>query len=155
MDKGIRFKLAEVAYSNEVLNFFNKYLSRNNDAVYSPEFFCPDGVRAAIKSGQVITAMKDNCIIAALRFYRKKKKKCISLYQFAIDRQYRGQGILIKMLESINDVPIEVSCPLSSKFNNYYVKTGWILLDSTEKFNRWSFNKEYKEGLISNDVLPR
>jgi hypothetical protein len=129
----MNIEIATVSNTSEVIRFFNKHLSIDNEAVYSPEFFCPDGVKAAVRRGQVLIASNDKCIIAALRFYKRKTKDSISLYQFAVDQQYRGKGLIQHMLKSLDSCTIEVLCPAISDFNIYFVKTGWTTLDSNEK----------------------
>lgn len=122
----------------EVLDFFNRYLQRDHDAVPNAEYFCPDGVRAAVRRRQVMIALVNHRIIAACRFYKRKTKESISLYQFAVDPKYRGHGVLKEML-SLLSLPIEVDCPVESAFNSYYVKTGWVLLERKKTCNRWGF----------------
>ncbi|XEC97476.1 GNAT family N-acetyltransferase [Paenibacillus tarimensis] len=134
----IQVLVAPISSSPLVVAFFEIYLFPDNDALYSPEFLCTDGVKAAIRRREVLIAIADNRIIGAIRFYRKKKQNIVSLYQFAIAEGYRGQGLLKQMLKAINEISIEVLCPISSSFNNYYHKTGWKLLQNSEKFNRWN-----------------
>jgi hypothetical protein len=133
----MKINLAPISATSNIVTFFGKYISSDNDALYSGEFFCPDGIRAAIRRNQVLITVVDNRIIGCLRFYRRKTQKIISLYQFAIDENYRGQGVLKQMLDAINDVPIEVLCPARSKFNKYYQKTGWKFMKQAEKLNHW------------------
>lgn len=136
----MKLKIADVFNTREVVHFFSRHLIRGNDGVSTSEFFCPDGVKAAVRRGQVLLALHDKHVIAALRFYRRKTKNSVSLYQFAIDLPYRGQGLLREMLQSLGPVPIEYLCPPKSSFNDYFDKTGWILLESDYKYNRWVFN---------------
>ncbi|WP_342601195.1 GNAT family N-acetyltransferase [Psychrobacillus sp. FSL H8-0483] len=132
--------LANTTHISEVVTFFNEYLERNNSAVYSEEFLCPLGIKAAIRRKQMIVAIIDGQVIGAFRFYRKKTTNSISLYQFAINEVYRGQGLLKKMLKTINDLPILALCPLESEFNEYFYKSGWHLQEQSEEFKRWVFN---------------
>jgi len=125
----MEIRLADINDTEQVRLFFSKYLSTENDALYSDEFFCPDGVMAAIKRGQMIITIEDNKIIGAVRFYRKKKIQQISLYQFAIDSNFRGKDLLMEMLEKLRDTDIVVLCPRKSSFNEYYRRTGWMLLE--------------------------
>jgi len=106
----MEIRLADINDTEQVRLFFSKYLSTENDALYSDEFFCPDGVMAAIKRGQMIITIEDNKIIGAVRFYRKKKIQQISLYQFAIDSNFRGKDLLMEMLEKLRDTDIVVLC---------------------------------------------
>ncbi|MCA9731943.1 MAG: GNAT family N-acetyltransferase [Deferribacteres bacterium] len=137
----IRFALPEEI--NQIIALFERNLSRNNDALYSEEFFCPLGVKSAIRREHLVIAINNNNIIAAARFYKRKKQKLISLYQFAIDASYRGKGLLLEMLKFICDTDILVLCPKTSSFNTYYRKTGWLLKDSDDKSNYWILPKEY------------
>lgn len=133
----MEIRLATYRDIDRVISFFEENLSSDNDAIYSEEFFCPLGVRAAIRRNQLIVAVEDSAIIAAVRFYRRKTKKVTSLYQFAIGISYRGKGLLKKMLELICDTEIVALCPKTSSFNAYYQKTGWILKESDGSYNHW------------------
>ena len=135
----------QIAFANptqipEVVSFFNENLDSNNSAVYSQEFLCPLGIKAAIRRKQMIVATVNGQVVGAFRFYRKKTQNKISLYQFAVSEIYRGQGLLKKMLETINDLPIISLCPTDSNLNDYYVRSGWYLQEQSEEFNVWVFN---------------
>ncbi|OLS37155.1 hypothetical protein BTR22_10770 [Alkalihalophilus pseudofirmus] len=136
----MQISLANLSHVSEVITFFNENLDTNNSAVYSEEFLCPLGMKAAIKRNQMIIATDQGKVVGAFRFYRKKTQKQISLYQFAISESHRGQGLLIDMLNTINDLPIFVSCPTSSNFNEYYYKSGWVLQEQNTEFKIWAFN---------------
>jgi len=134
----INFRLA-LSEDNELIQlFFSKYLSINNKAIYNGEFLCPDGLRFAIKKGNVIVAVIDKEIIGALRFYRRKRDNKISLYQFAISADYKGFGILKKMLSKLKSNEIIVKCPINLLFNDYFTKTGWSLIGQDDELNIYS-----------------
>ncbi|MDV2884769.1 N-acetyltransferase [Alkalihalophilus pseudofirmus] len=134
--------LANLSHVSEVITFFNENLDTNNSAVYSKKFLCPLGMKAAIRRNQMMIATDQGQVVGAFRFYRKKTQKQISLYQFAISESHRGQCLLIDMLKTINDLPILVSCPTSSNFNEYYYKAGWVLQEQNTEFKIWAFNNE-------------
>ncbi|MDP5272898.1 N-acetyltransferase [Chengkuizengella axinellae] len=136
----MEIRIADITYSSKIAHFFEENLCRQNDAIYSEEFFCKDGVWAAITRKQVLIAMDEHELVGAMRFYRRKTNDCISLYQFAINKQHRGDRILNKMLRFSNDVPVKVKCPIQSSFNRYYKKTGWSLIETDSKYNHWVFN---------------
>lgn len=139
----MRISLANPTNISEVVSFFNGNLDRNNSEVYSEEFLCPLGIKAAIKREQMIVATEDGQVVGAFRFYRKKTQNQISLYQFAISENYRGQGLLTQMLNTINDVPIISLCPTDAYLNEYYSKSGWVKQeDQSGKFNVWVFTTE-------------
>lgn len=83
-------------------------------------------------------------IIAATRFYPRKRDNVVSLYQFAIDKKYRGQNFLKKMLFVTGYKDFEVICLLDSSFNEHCKKTKWFLSKKDEKYNYWrmSLQKE-------------
>ncbi|WP_442602404.1 GNAT family N-acetyltransferase [Paenibacillus sp. KN14-4R] len=141
----MNIEIAKITRTNEIIEFFDLHLSRDNDAIYSPEFFCKDGVRAAVRNGRVLIACNGEHIVAALRFYKRKTQDILSLYQFAIDEPYRGKGLIQKMLSSLQSGNVEVCCPSSSVFNAYYVKTGWTILTRDEKLIRWVLTPDKKE----------
>lgn len=132
--------IASPTHISEVMSFFNENLDRNNSAVYSEEFLCPLGVKAAIRRKQMIVAIVEGQVVGAFRFYRKKTQNRISLYQFAISENYRGRGLLKKMLKTINDLPIISLCPTDCDLNDYYYKSGWDLQEKKQGFNVWIFN---------------
>ncbi len=136
----MQIALANPTHISEVVTFFNKNIERNNSAIYSEEFLCPLGVKAAIRRKQMIVATVEGQVVGAFRFYRKKTQNKISLYQFAISEVYRGQGLLKKMFKTINDLPIVALCPTDSDFNEYYYKSGWILQELSDEFKIWVFS---------------
>ncbi len=134
-------KLATKKHEDEINIFFETHLNKNNEAITCEEFFCPFGVKAAIKRKQVIIILDDDKkIVAATRFYPRKRDGVVSVYQFAIDEQNRGENFLKKMLFVTGYKNFEVLCPLNSKFNNYYEKTGWILKTENKKYNYWNLS---------------
>ena len=127
--------------TDQVRSFFARHLSRDNDALYSDEFFCPLGVGAAIKRNEMMVAVEAGSIVGAVRFYRRKQCRQISLYQFAVDASCRGKGILLKMLEPLRDTDIVVLCPSESSFNRYYRSTGWMLQERKGRYNQWGLQR--------------
>ena len=135
----MQITLAEITHTPQVLSFFKHNLDRNNNGIYSEEFLCPLGIKAAIRRKQMIVAIVDGQVVGAFRFYRKKTSNTISLYQFAISEVYRGKGLLKKMLKTINDLPILALCPIESEFNEYFYKSGWHLQEQNSQFKVWIF----------------
>lgn len=131
--------LATITNIQQVVALFKENLDYKSNGIYSEEFLCPLGIKAAIRRKQMIVAINNGKVIGALRFYRKKTSKEISLYQFAISGNFRGQGLLKKMLITINDLPIFALCPIESEFNEYYYKSGWHLQNQGEKYKVWAF----------------
>ncbi|MBE1554688.1 hypothetical protein [Sporosarcina limicola] len=70
----MQIALANPAHISEVVSFFNENLDRNNSAIYSEEFLCPLGIKAAIRRKQMIVATVEGQVVGAFRFYRKKHK---------------------------------------------------------------------------------
>lgn len=141
----MQIALANPNHIPEVVSFFNENLDSNNSAVYSEEFLCPLGIKAAIRRNQMIVATVEGQVVGAFRFYRRKTQNKVSLYQFAISEIYRGQGLLKKMLETINDLPIISLCPTDSNLNYYYDKSGWLLQEQSEEFNVWILMTEQSD----------
>ncbi|MFF2753323.1 GNAT family N-acetyltransferase [Psychrobacillus sp. NPDC058041] len=137
----MQIALADTTYAPQIVSFFKNNLDCNNSGIYSKEFLCPLGIKAAIRRKQMIVGIVDGQVVGAFRFYRKKTTNSISLYQFAINEDYRGQGLLKKMLKTINDLPILALCPFESKFNEYYYKSGWHLQEQDTEFKVWAFNE--------------
>ncbi|MFC1651830.1 GNAT family N-acetyltransferase [Patescibacteria group bacterium] len=136
----IKLKLAENNLE-EIITFFQKHLDLNSDNIASGELLCPVGIKAAIKRKQIVVCVVGEEIIAAMRFYpRKREPNTASLYQFAIDTKYRGKNLLRKMLLFTGCKTFEALCPLKSNFNNYYKKTGWFLKSQDQRNNCWNLS---------------
>lgn len=134
-------KKAKIENSKEVIDFFNKYLDKNEN-MYSCEFLCPFGVKGAINRNQIIIAVDNEKIVGALRFYKRKKENATSLYQFAVGKKYRGKQLIKKMLNTLNTKKVISQCPKNIKLNNYYVKTGWTLKKENKEFNFWTLERQ-------------
>lgn len=125
----------------DIITFFNEHLDSKNSAIYSEEFICPLGIRAAVKRKQMIVAVVDGQVVGEFRYYRKKTQNKISLYQFALREDYRGKSLLKRMFQVIDEVPIVALCPFDSEFNDYFIKTGWKKQQQSDEFNVWAFNE--------------
>ncbi|MBN3522519.1 GNAT family N-acetyltransferase [Paenibacillus apiarius] len=136
----MEIRLAHPAEAPAIVAFFEAYITRGHNGIPNEEFFCPDGARAAAKRNQILVAVEHHRIAGALRFYPKKESERISLYQFAVAENYRGQRLLNRMLHTAFPIPVDVTCPLDSSFNGYYDKSGWTLAGQTARFNRWVLN---------------
>ncbi|WP_254068683.1 GNAT family N-acetyltransferase [Brevibacillus sp. 7WMA2] len=89
---------------------------------------------------QILVALDGDMIVAALRFYPKKSTQTISLYQFAVAKNYRGKGVLYTMLQYLGEYPIEVLCPIHASLNTYFSKTGWQHTGQFKGCNRWEWS---------------
>lgn len=136
----IHIKIASSEDEFHIKSFFSQYLSVENKAIYNGEFLCPDGLKFAIIRGNVIVAKKENIVIGALRYYKRKRDNCVSLYQFAISSEYRGCGLLLKMLNLLRNNEIIVKCPIDIDFNKYFIKTGWQKIGNDGELITYSIN---------------
>lgn len=133
----MQYHLATLPDVALVRAFFARNLLRGNDAVYSDEFYCPFGIKAAIQRKQMFLAKEGLVIAAAARFYPKKNGE-ISLYQFAVEEEFRGQNLARALFDAIRSGhPMRSVCPLASSFNGYYEKTGWLLAGFERGLNQW------------------
>lgn len=117
--------------------FHEKFLSSNNINLYSPEFSCPIGLRAAVNKKEVVVALANENIVGMFRFYLTKRHGHASLYQFAVDDNYRGTGLLKRMLSLISTVDIVYRCPNDSSLNGYFLKLDWKLKSQDTRFSYW------------------
>lgn len=78
----MKIELAKNNFTEPVIRFFDKHLDKNNSAIISREFFYPLGIKAAIGRNQIIYCLENDKIIAALRFYPRKKDNIVSVYQY-------------------------------------------------------------------------
>ena len=128
--------IAKTSQTALVISFFESQLHDTNPAIYSQEFLCSYGVAGAIKRNSIIVASACNTIVGACRYYRKKNGD-VSLYQFAIREEYRGQRLLFRMLSMLGTVSVNSKCPIDIEFNDYYKKTGWIFEKVAGAYNNW------------------
>jgi len=115
--------------------FFQRYL--NPEEVFSPEFLCPLGVRAAVQRREVIIFLAVNELAAALRFYRRKRSECISIYQFAVHPTWRGRLLSRLLIDAAPPGTRLSSCSPRSSLNDYYRNTGWRLRRCTPTEHEW------------------
>lgn len=134
----MNIKLANYKYTEQIIKFYDKYLDKNNEAIHSGEFFCPFGVKLAIKRNQLIIILDENKLVSVVRFYPRKRDNIVSVYQFAVDEKYRWKKLLQKMLEFTECKEFEFVCPKNIEFNNYYRKIGANILKQDEKNNYWA-----------------
>ncbi len=86
------------------LAFQKRYLIVDDKDLSSREFLCPLGLRAAVKRKEVIVALEeDRSIVGIARIYISKRHGHASLYQFAINEDYRKTGLLKKMLNLVSN----------------------------------------------------
>jgi Acetyltransferase (GNAT) family len=137
----MRITFADSWLGQDVTFFFQNHIHENNDGISNREYLCPDGAFAAARRRQVVVAIENGEIVGALRFYPKKSTQTISLYQFAIRSSHRGQNVMGRMLQILGDYPVEVICPIASKMNEYYEKSGWRLKEGKKDNNIWEWMK--------------
>ena len=128
MTMTITINLAKKDETQSVIDFFKKHLNNNNDWIYNKEFLCPYWTTWAIIKQEIVVAKENNNIIWALRFYKQKRKEILSLYQFAIAKDWRWKDIIKKMLKFTNCPIAHSRCSWEARFNNYYLKTWRNLL---------------------------
>ena len=134
----INIKKPENNQKSSITWFFQENLDKENKAIYSEEFFCPLGLKKAIKDKNVVIIESEDLeIVAGLRFYLRLGDNIVSVYQFAIDKKYKGVGLLKKMLKKTGYKEFEVLCPVGIGFNNYYKKTNWVLKKIENDLNHW------------------
>ena len=136
----MHIRQAHPLMTQEIVQFFQKYIAENSDLIANREYICPDGTRAAVRRNQILVALDGDVIVAALRFYPKKSTQTISLYQFAVAKNYRGKGVLYTMLQYLSEYPIEVLCPIHASLNTYFSKTGWQHTGQFKGCNRWEWS---------------
>ncbi|TVX94001.1 GNAT family N-acetyltransferase [Paenibacillus agilis] len=128
------YRCAEV-----VARFFAKHIQASHDGISNLEFLCPDGAKAACRRQQVIIAAEEHKLVGALRFYRRKTSNSASLYQFALNERFRGNGVIVQMLRKIDVEYIEANCSTMSTFNAYYEKTGWQCVQESRGMYIWQY----------------
>ncbi|MBL8027164.1 MAG: GNAT family N-acetyltransferase, partial [Fibrobacteres bacterium] len=141
-DNQLRISICDIADAEKVVEFQAEHLSESETTHCSREFFCPIGLRFAIKRKQVIVVHENDKIVAMTRFYITKRYGHASLYQFAIAKSHRGKGLLLKMLDIIDTRKIVFKCFIESSLNEYFLKTNWTLSSQDNNFKYWVIHKE-------------
>ena len=59
----MKIQLATSLYKKQVIEFFEKYLDKENKAIIWREFLCPFGVSNAIKRNQVMIVLQEDEIV--------------------------------------------------------------------------------------------
>lgn len=120
-----------------LISFFENHIKKADFSEYYYEYFCPYGLKAAIKRWQVIILKLDDNIMWAIRFYPRKKENHVSLYQFALSEQVRWKGILEKMLKFTWYSYFWFKATTDLELNSYFQKQKWELSKIEERFNYW------------------
>jgi len=123
----ITINFAKKDETQSVIDFFEKHVN-NNDWVYNKEFLCPYWTAGALIKQEIVIAKDKNEVIWALRFYKQKKDEILSLYQFAVAKDWRWKGLIKEMLKFIDCPVVHSRCFWKSDFNNYYIRTWRNLL---------------------------
>ena len=129
-------RLARKEEADQCVEFFARCLEAKE--VFSPEFLCPMGVRSAVGRGQIMVCCDKVEIIAAVRFYRRKRSPCVSIYQFAVSPSWRGHGLFGMLLDALPAGLRIACCSPCSSLNKYYSKTGWILRRRSSICHEWA-----------------
>lgn len=133
-------ELAKVEETSKILAFLKINLLKSNPSYYNDEFFCEDGTRAAIRKNNAMIAKIDNEIVGFVRFYKRKKQKRTSIYQFVVSPEYRGLKIMKHMFEKIKRISgtdLESKCLCNDSMNEYYSKNGWEIDSIINGYNIW------------------
>lgn len=132
-------RLATVSDTSAVIEFFSQQLQDIEIDLAFREFTCQLGLRAAIRRKEVLVCVDQDCLIAAARFYRRKRDHRISLYQFAVDPNYRGLHLISHLLMLL-DADVIAKCLKQANLNYFYQRNGWSLIDTDNRFNYWLFS---------------
>lgn len=136
----VRVQFAPLQITTRVLEFQKKNIQPDNNEIYNGEFLCENGLKSAIRKKNVVVAYSGENIVGMLRFYPKLNKSEISLYQFAVDNDFRGQGVFNEMISFLikqYDFELTSKCFKESSFNEYYKNKGWELSESSGNLNIW------------------
>jgi len=126
----------------ELIKLSDTTLKSDNDAVYTEEFLCEQGLRSSVFKGYVVAVLSDGNICGMLRFYPNKRADQISIYQFAVSESHRGRGLVEKMLKFLHAHyrgAIIAKCPANTSFNNYYIKSGWTKTAENDDYYYWKW----------------
>jgi len=127
----------------DLIKLSDTALKSDNDAVYTEEFLCKQGLRSSVSKGYVVAALSGGSACGMLRFYPNKRAEQISIYQFAVSESHRGRGVVGKMLEFLHARyrgAIIAKCPANSSFNDYYIKSGWTKV-AEKGYYYWEWRK--------------
>ena len=115
--------------------FFDRQLKTAE--VFAREFYCPLGVRAAVSRKRVMVCVASGKIIAAVRFYHRTTGPLVSIYQFAVEPDYRGMRLSKELIQAIPGGDRVSLCSKYALLNSYFSNTGWILWMARPDTNEW------------------
>jgi diaminopimelate decarboxylase len=127
---------ARFSEMSELIAFFDRNLRGNAILEVMLEWGCPLGAKAAVNQNRILVAIDQGRVVAAVRFYRRKRDKRVSLYQFAVEPGYRHQGLTKRLLLTL-DADVSAQCPRDSELNEFYKRSGWTLEVADQRFNYW------------------
>lgn len=98
-----------------------------------------------IKKGSVIVAIDGSEVLGFVNYNRRKRDDVSVIYEIAVDKKYRGNGIGRKMIDFV-PMPIQLKCPIDNESNNFYKANGFSHIGIEEgkkrQLNLWELKSE-------------
>lgn len=140
----LEFSIARPDQASAVVAFLSAHKEAIESSAPSGEFTCESGNRAAVQRQEVLIAMLNGSVVAAARFYRRRRADRISLYQFAVCEGLRGHGILQGLLSLLGgDTPIDAKCKADAVINEYFSSAGWVETAHYTGHRVWTLSPPY------------
>ncbi len=123
---------------DEAYKFINKF-SKEVGFVIKPSFYDKINKKESI-------IIKDNDKIIALCNFHKRKDNISVIYEIAVDKEYRNQGLAKKMIRFLIEKGhnIILKCPVDNESNNFYRNIGSKFLGTIKgrkrDLNVWNIN---------------
>jgi len=104
--------------------------------------------RAQVHEKDLYVEQRDGEVVGAVLGNHCVRKPQTTIYEIAVDEEYRGEGIATTLVEEMagdsDHDKIIAKCPRDLPSNQFYNKTGWELIDVEEGKSRelcvWKLN---------------
>jgi N-acetylglutamate synthase-like GNAT family acetyltransferase len=146
VEKSMIIRPAIISEVSAITAFLKRYFDERLVLEELPEFGCPMGIRAAVRNREIVIAIEEERIVAALRFYRRKRDIGISLYQFAVAPAFRESRVIDMLLRTLGS-DVTAQCPKAAELNAFYRGNGWQLRSSDNRFNYWLWANRLQENI--------
>lgn len=96
--------------------------------------------RVQVREKELVTGSRDGNIVGALLGNHCVQKPQSTIYELAVDPEYRNQGIATDIVNDFADESphekVIAKCPVDLPANSFYESTGWNKIDREEGKNR-------------------
>ncbi len=143
----VEYRVAQPADADRVVSFLARYHIDIAAGTTTPECLCESGTRAAVRRKEVLVAISASRVIGAARIYRRKKISRVSVYQFAVDEDFRGLHVIEELLRLCDDAVFEMTVPRNAPINGYLRSSGWT--DEPGNDNETVWRRTFSDKVVT------